>query len=77
MASMSEQRLVNQRTRRPTAKVAAAWLTGGGATVVLALLAVATESVDSSTFWGGLVAYVATGAAAYVKRSRASDQRPT
>lgn len=70
---MGEHSVVTQPTAAPTAKVLAAWLTGGGATLVLAVLAFITDSVDQGTFWGGLAAAVLTGGAAYLKKSNRSD----
>lgn len=67
---MAKHALVNQRSLAPTAKVFAAWATGGGATLILGILAAVTDSVSANTFWGGLTAYVASGAAAYIKKSR-------
>jgi hypothetical protein len=55
---------------RPTEKVLAAWVTGSGATLILGILTWVTHSVNPGTFWGGLVAYVATGAAAWIKKSK-------
>jgi hypothetical protein len=68
---MSGARVENQASWRPTAKVLAAWATGGGATIVTAVLVLVTNSVDPETFWGALAASVAAGAAAWLKRSRA------
>jgi hypothetical protein len=71
---MGQHELVNQPTARPTAKVLATWLTGGGATVVLAVAAALTETVDSTTVVGALVTAVAAGLAGYVQKNRRVDQ---
>lgn len=67
---MSEA-LVTQPTAKPTRKVLAAWLAGGGSTVVLAVVAALSDSLDGQTVGGAVVAAVSAGLAAYFKRSAA------
>lgn len=69
---MAKHELVNQPTAKPTAKVLAALTTGAGATLALGIISAASDAVPAGTFWGGLVAYVLTGAAGYIKRARAT-----
>lgn len=70
---MPKHALVEQPSRLPTSKVLAGWVTGGGATLVLGLLAAVSDAVPADTFWGGLAAYVVTGAATYIKKARAVE----
>lgn len=70
---MAKHELVSQPSRLPTAKVLAAWVTGGGATVVLGVLAAVSDAVPVDTFWGGLAAYIITGAAGYIKKARSTE----
>lgn len=65
--------LVNQGSWRPTAKVLATWCTGAGSTVVLAVLALATDGVDPSTVYGGAIVAAAVAVAGWVKRNRTTD----
>lgn len=66
---MAKHELVTQSSARPTTKVLAGMLSGGAGTAVIGVLA-ALQTVDTSTFWGALVAYAATTIAAYMKRNR-------
>jgi hypothetical protein len=67
---------VDQPSWRPTAKVLAAWATGSGATLITGVLTWVTHSVDPGTFWGTLATSVATGLAAWLKRSRQANGNP-
>lgn len=66
--------LVEQPSWRPTAKVAAVWVTGAGAPVVLALVAALSDAVDSQTVWGATIVGAATALAGWLKRARASER---
>ena len=70
---MGRHELVSQRSLKPVAKVAAAWLAAGGSTAVLAGLAALTETVDGQTVLGAVVAGVAAGLAGYLKRAHAVE----
>lgn len=67
---MGKHELVMQESLAPTAKVLAGWITGAGATAVIGILAAVTDAVPADTFWGGLAAYVLTGAASWIKKNR-------
>jgi hypothetical protein len=64
---------VKQRSSKPIAKVLAGWVTGGGAVIVLGILAAVGDSIPVDTFWGGAVTYVVTAAASYIKKAHVSD----
>lgn len=70
---MAEHALVSQPSAKPTLKVLATWITGAGATFTLALVALLSDSVDSSTVWGGLLVGALSGAAGYLKKARVSE----
>lgn len=70
---MGKHELVTQDSLAPTAKVLAGWVTGSGATIVLAILAAASDAVPANAFWGGLAVSILSGVAAYIKRSRRAD----
>lgn len=65
--------VVSQPSWRPTAKVLATWVTGAGATTVLGLLTVLSDTVDVQTFWGGLLVAGGTAVAGWLKKNRVTD----
>jgi len=67
---MAKHALVNQPTAAPTLKVVASWLAGGGATAVLAGVAVFSDNLDGQTVLGAAVAAASAGIAAYFKRNK-------
>lgn len=71
---MGTHEAVAQDGLAPTAKVLAGWVTGAGAVTVLGILAAISDAVPADTFWGGLVAYGITSAAAWIKKSRRADR---
>lgn len=71
---MGRHELVEQHGLAPTAKVLAGWVTGGGATLVLAIVATASDAIPADTAWGGLVVAVLAGAASWLKKARRTDR---
>lgn len=70
---MGRHDLVTQPTPKPTAKVLATWLAGGGGTLVLGVLTLVSDQISAETFWGGLTAAVLAGAAGYLQKSRRGE----
>jgi hypothetical protein len=73
MATMAKHALVNQPTRRPTAKITAAGIGGLLAAFVLGGLD-ALDAMDLPTLVDGLVPVVSALVAGYFKKARASEQ---
>lgn len=73
MGKHEEITLVKQASWRPTGKVIAAWVTGSGFTLEMAILTWVTGTVDQGTFWGALGASVAAGLAGWLKKNRRID----